>query len=250
MKRLIPVFLILFVPALWAATATEEKSFDARGLREVYVSNINGGIEVLSAPGDAVRLRAVKTAQREAQLKGIEVRTSVSDGKLTIETEHARSYLFGILPLKTGGHVDYTLEVPPGLALTLDTVNGDIRAKGAVRSLHAETVNGSIDAEALGGKVHLESVNGGITLAIKDPVPQGSLETVNGSITLIAPESLDAHFAFETVNGDIRFIPERFKVKGKGAKEIEGTFGAGKGNLAAETVNGSITLRMKGPSAV
>lgn len=250
MKRLISVFLILSGAALWGAAAVEEKSFDAKGLREVAVSNVNGNIEVLCALGDTVHLKAVKTADREAQLKNIEVKAAVTEGKLTIETEHARSYLFGILPLKTGGHVDYTLEVPPGLALILDTVNGDIKARGAARSLSAKTVNGDIEAEAFAGKVHLESVNGSITLALKDPVPQTSLETVNGGIMVIAPESLDAHFAFETVNGDIRFIPERFKVKGKGAKEIEGIFGGGKGRLTAETVNGTIAVHLKGPAAV
>jgi DUF4097 and DUF4098 domain-containing protein YvlB len=250
MKRLISAFWILFGPALWAATVTEEKSFDARGLQEVAVANVNGDIEIHCVPGDVVRLKAVKTAGRESQLKSIEVKATASPGKLSIETEHARSYLFGILPLKTGGRVDYLLEVPPGVALTLDTVNGDIKAKGAARSLTAATVNGNVEAEAFAGKVHLESVNGSITLVLKDPVPQTSLETVNGGITVIAPESLDARFAFETVSGDIRFLPERFKVKGRGAKEIEGMFGSGKGELAAETVNGTITVHLKGPAAV
>ena len=250
MKRLIIAFTFLFGTALWGATVVEEKTFDPKGLQEVSVENINGDITVIVTPGSALRLKATKEADTESHLKSIEVKTSTSGGTLLIQTEHARSYIFGFIPLKTGGHVDYRLEVPPELRLTLDTVNGDIKVSGPAKRVNATTVNGDLDAEAYAGDVHLESVNGSIKLTLKDALPRISLETVNGSVSVVVPDDLDAKYSFETVSGDIRFIPEKFKVKGSGPKNVEGLFGSGKGQLSAETVNGTITIRFKGPTAV
>jgi len=250
MKRLIPFCLMFLGPMLWAATSLEEKTFNAQGLREVSVENINGDIEIIGVPGALAKVRAVKIADSESRLADLRIKTTLSDGRLTIKTEHVRTYLFGLIPLKTGGRVDYRIEVPPDAALTLETVNGGIKVRQAGRSVNAETVNGDLEAEDVRGTIHLESVNGNIRLLLSDSAPQATLETVNGSITMSAPDTLDARYSFETVSGDIRFTPEKFKTKGSGHKDIEGVLGSGKGKVSAETVNGTITLHLKPSPAV
>lgn len=248
---LIPILFLLLSPWLGAATAVEEKTLDARGVRELLVDNVNGRIEVSATDRTDIHIRAAKSADSAARLENLAFTAEMApDGRLVVETKPVRSYLWGILPLKTGGRIDYRIEIPVGLKAVLSTVNGDILATGPLGALSAETVNGSVKAELLGGRADLESVNGNIHLSVKDPAPRAHAETINGSITIRLDDEADTRFAFGTVSGSIRFVPERFKVRGSGAKEIEGTLGKGKGEISAETVSGSILIHLGGAEAI
>jgi hypothetical protein len=248
---LLAILLLSLPPVLAAATAVEEKVLDAKGVREVAVDNVNGRIELVGTPRADILIRATKNADSAARLQSLEF-TAVkeADGRLVVETKPTRAYLWGVIPLKVGGRIDYRIEVPQGMAASLTTVNGDILAVGPIGVLRAETVNGDIKAEVASERASAETVNGGIHLNLSDPAPQVQAETINGSITLRLVDGADVRYGFETVSGSIRFVPERIKVKGSGPKEIEGTFGAGKGEVRAETVSGSIVIHLGGAEAI
>jgi hypothetical protein len=63
------------------------------------------------------------------------------------------------------GRVDFTLRVPRGSTLALSSVQGSLRVEGAGRSLSLETVSGDIDARGVGavtasstlGAIHVEA---------------------------------------------------------------------------------------------
>jgi hypothetical protein len=248
---LFPILLLSIAPLLGAATAVEEKTVPAKGVRAVAVDNVNGRIEVVAADRADIHIRASKSADTAAQLVNLAFSAVLgADGRLTVETKPARAYLWGVFPLKVGGRIDYRIEVPGTLPVSLVTVNGDILATGLQGELHAETVNGDIKAEAGPGKISLESVNGGIHVRLAGASPDLRAETINGGITLKLEEGVDARYAFETVSGNIRFVPERIKVKGSGPKAIEGVFGGGGGSVQAETVSGSIVVHLGGGAAI
>lgn len=248
---LLSILLISLAPLLGAETAVEEKVLDAKGVREVAVDNVNGRIEIVGTARADILIRATKNADSAARLQSLEF-TTVKDaqGRLVVETQPTRAYLWGVFPLKVGGRIDYRIEVPLGMGATLTTVNGDILAVGPIGVLQAETVNGDIKAEVASERASAETVNGGIHLSLKDPAPRAKAETINGTITLRLEEGVDARYGFETVSGSIRFVPERIKVKGSGPKEIEGVFGGGKGDVRAETVSGSIVIHLGGAEAI
>ena len=214
-NALLFTLLLSFAPVLGAATAVEEKILDCKGVRELAVDNVNGRIEVIGSARADILVRATKNAETDARLKSLAFSSALGpDGRLTIETKPTRAYLWGVIPLKVGGRIDYRIEIPQGMSVILSTVNGDILAAGPVGLLHAETVNGDIKAEVMAARAEVETVNGAIHLSLKDPAPKVQAEAINGVITLRLEENADTHFAFETVSGNIRFVPDRFKVKG------------------------------------
>jgi DUF4097 and DUF4098 domain-containing protein YvlB len=142
----------------------------------------------------------------------------------------------------------YTVTVPAGVALDVESVNGGVTVRGVDTPGSVETVNGNIEFDGVGAH-SLETVNGRIHANFTRPDWTGtvSLETVNGAVQLTLPTNVAAEIRGETVNGSIDVGNFQVTVSGRwGPKEFRGTLGGG-GNrvINIETVNGSITLRQQ-----
>jgi DUF4097 and DUF4098 domain-containing protein YvlB len=151
---------------------------------------------------------------------------------MSVNSSEERYYL---RPIKRDGgqwddlNVDLFITVPPGIEPDL------------------ETKMGSIELYDLEGKIKAVTNMG----AIKAVNTTGDLEllTKMGSIEFIAPKDLSAKISAETKMGGIESdLPLKTSKSGMFHKGVQGTLGAGQGNIRMSTDMGSISLRWHSPS--
>ncbi len=125
--------------------------------------------------------------------------------------------------------VEYHVQVPAGLALTLRTENGSITGEDLAGAFTAETVNGTI-------RVDLASVTGDVVLS-----------TTNGGVRLTFPTSAKANLEASVVNGGIDIDDEFGLDNGEGRnRSVNGAINGGGHKVSARSVNGGIRIRARG----
>ncbi len=241
--------------ALLAASAavadvTEEvnMSFSLKAGGRISLENINGDVTITGASGDAVTITALKKADSQDYLEGMEIKVDASDDLIRIDTEHPdKGGGFWNWGDEGGGSITYTLSVPSSANLdVIESVNGDVRISGVLGTVKAETVNGEIEASGLSGDVNLETVNGSVEAAFASlgGDQRVDCETVNGKITLSLPSSTSASFSAETVNGGIDGDDFGLATnKGFVGRDLSGKVGEGSARVNLSTVNGAIRIR-------
>jgi hypothetical protein len=140
--------------------------------------------------------------------------------------------------------IDLTLEIPAGVDLTANTVNGRISAN----------IDGNVDAHNVNqaivivtrGFAQAETVNGSVDVTLGAAAWTGTLKfaAVNGSVSVRVPRKANFEVRAASVNG-------RIKVDGFPLSEtagqfvghsLDGTVGSGGRTLRLQTVNGPIAL--------
>ncbi|MEO7102930.1 MAG: hypothetical protein ABI311_05940 [Gemmatimonadaceae bacterium] len=156
--------------------------------------------------------------------------------------------------------VEFSVQVPTGVQLSGNTVNGDVSVERLASDVRARTVNGAVRVAGVTGEVNARSVNGDVSVetrssTVSGETVNGSVEvtmgsggtgdmrfrTVNGDITITGPAPLNADVSLTTTNGSIDSkYPLNFDRR---RRHADGAVGSGGRRLSANTVNGSITLR-------
>ena len=224
----------------WSGTLAAGKTLEVFG--------VNGNIEAVAGSGSTVRVVAEKSGRRQDPS---EVRIEVVpwEGGVTICAVYP-GYGNACEPHSSHSHtrnndvnVDFHLEVPAGVAVTMRTVNGSVEARDLSAPVHAATVNGHVEIET-SKSGDATTVNGSVVATLGKVRASDALEfnTVNGSITLNLPDDLDADVQGNTVNGGIHSdFP--VEVTGRwGPRSVRGTLGRGGASLHMSTVNGGISL--------
>jgi hypothetical protein len=139
----------------------------------VEIGNVNGDIRVRPSTGKQVRVRGTKSGKDAAELR---IDVAVKSGRVTIEPKYPerRNHF--------DASVDFVVEVPSGIAV------------------EAEVVNGNVDAQDIHAAVELSSVNG--TIAATD-CPDVRGNTVNGRVRVQLPKSGAKRAKLEAVNGEL-----------------------------------------------
>jgi len=223
---------------------------------KIEIKGINGEINATYTSGSEVRVSATKEA-RKSDPKDVRIEVVEHSGGVTI---------CAVYPNDDGkkneckpgddGHlsshdndvaVHFTVQVPAGVVLDANTVNGGVDAGGLKSDVFANTVNGGINVST-SGLAKANTVNGSISASMGRADWTGDLDfqTVNGSITVAMPADVGARVRASTVNGGMESdFP--LTIQGKFSnKKMEGTIGGGGRDLNLETVNGSIRLKKSG----
>jgi hypothetical protein len=144
--------------------------------------------------------------------------------------------------------VHFTVKLPKGVKVDVNSVNGSLDVAGAQSDVQAETVNGHVDVTTAGGPVNAQSVNGSVYVRMGAMPGTNDLDfaTVNGSITLEVPATLSAEIEMETVNGSLTSdFP--LTISGRvNPRHLRATVGAGGRKIEMKTVNGSVELKKVG----
>ncbi|MDQ2766363.1 MAG: DUF4097 family beta strand repeat-containing protein [Gemmatimonadota bacterium] len=221
------------------------------------VRNIDGSIAILSSPNgkltvDAVILNAAPTAvQVKQSTNGNDFYFCTLLGSRTSDscenTEGKHDTHFSPFTLFSRHHpitVRYTLHVPAGVRVAVETVNGKIAAQDIAGDVKASTVNGDVVVSTTKGTVNAETVNGSIVASMASLPDSGNvhLETVNGSITSLIPEGIGGSIDLDNTNGSItanypNAVPDKDDKHHMRIKLDEG-----KRRVTLETVNGSVNL--------
>jgi hypothetical protein len=247
---------LALAPTGKAFAQRQSEKFDWHGRVEagktLEIRNVNGAIQAAPASGSEVVVTAVKSARRSDPSE-VKIEVVPHDGGVTIcavypsKDDRPNECRPGGGRNNTNNNdveVEFTVQVPKGVALTAATVNGDVQVRDLADDVQANTVNGDVDVTAA-GLVEGETVNGSVHVAMGRADWTGAMrfKTVNGSITVQVPASLSAVLDASTVNGDIKSdFP--ITVQGRfGPRRLHGTIGDGGRQLQLETVNGGIEIR-------
>jgi len=126
------------------------------------------------------------------------------------------------------------------------THNGGVTVENVAGEIDMETHNGSFSCEEISGDLDLNTHNGRVYARYAEGAPavcDVKMVSHNGDVDLTAPANFSATVTVQTHNGSIRTdLP--LTVTGEfGRRSLNGTIGAGEGNLHLETHNGSIKIR-------
>jgi beta-lactamase regulating signal transducer with metallopeptidase domain len=143
--------------------------------------------------------------------------------------------------------VEITVEVPEGVSLRAESMNGALRLEEIASDVRALTMNGAINVSAA-GVVHARTMNGGIVARMGRTDWSGELElqTMNGPIHVTLPASASTAVSASTMAGGIRSDFPLELSRRVGMPSARGTIGAGGRSMKLHTMNGSIRISREG----
>jgi len=234
----------------WARTYTIAKG----GRLEIV--NANGAIDVGRSNGSAVEVRAMRAVRDDsdeaaiALLRGVEMNEQVSPERVRIEartpTGGGRGSGFRRFVRRADVTIAYRVLLPPGLAATFRTENGQVRLDSVDGRIEAVTTNGNISGRAMSGSVTASSVNGGVQLGFDALHDDVEVTVVNGGIRIELPKSIDARLDATTVNGGVRVdddLPLDASVRDR--LRVAGTINKGGPRLVLHTSNGGVRVGVR-----
>lgn len=228
------------------ATEAWTKTYQLSPGGHVEITNVNGRIELAGSDTNQVEVNAEKVgrgstpeAAREA-LKRIEIREQVSADRVQLETRVQRAAGFNM----GGGEVRYTVRVPVGASVKLETVNGGIEIDNVRGNAEVETTNGGIVARRVSGALNASTTNGGVEAEVEKLDAAGvRMECVNGGLKLTLPKDASADIDAQVVNGGINVDGLNIETQGeKSRRRLEGRLNGGGPKVRIEGTNGGIRL--------
>ena len=273
MKRAV-LLTLLILPALCAAPndswwqedhETIHKSFHVAAgdnVSKLISDQINGPIRVTGGSGSQIEMTVERRTRAESKSDLENARHEV---QLEITQEGNTVKLHESRPDDNWHRRHYNvvfecdIQVPSGVALDLQTMNGTIEVRHVSGDYKVHTMNGKVEMEDIGGTGSVETMNGSVNVAFsRNPTKASSFHTMNGSVDVYFHSDPDADFHIETMHGgvyadfDVSTMPTTVKGEISGNRFIYRTGGpmnvrAGKGGpeISLHTMNGSIRLHSK-----
>jgi hypothetical protein len=206
---------------------SQVETFDAP--TEVEIENDTGGrVEVTGGDGPQMVL--------EREMHGSPMKEPVdevedNDGEVNVEA-HCEG-----VPFIGQCSVDYTVTVPEGIALSIETVHGQISVSNVDGELELSTTSGRVDVDGNVGDVSVETTSGSVELA--DVEGSARVESTSGSITA---QGSGEHLDVSTVAG--RVDVSEFRARAVEAESTSGSVSVGGGFTTAEvsTTSGDIEV--------
>jgi DUF4097 and DUF4098 domain-containing protein YvlB len=257
-RRLLGVALALALPFAAAcdivggfagnekASEPWSKTYQLSAGGRVEITNVNGRIELTGSDTDKVEVNAEKVghgnsqeAAREA-LKRIQIEETVAPDRVQLVTKLQKAAGFNM----GNGEVRYTVKVPVGASVKLETVNGGIEIANVRGRAEVETTNGGIVARRIGGPLNATTTNGGVEAEVEQLAADGlQMETVNGGLRLTLPKDASADIDAQVVNGGISVEGLNIETQGeKTRRRLEGRLNGGGPKVHIEGTNGGIRL--------
>lgn len=196
------------------------------GVGKVFVTNVEGQIQVHAASADVSAERTRGTLKIDTGSGNVDVRDA--SGEIGLESGSGDITATGLhggrIKLETGsGNV--TVTGAEGTGLKLSTGSGDVHVTGAkADELKFETGSGNVD------------------VSLTAPFRILAIETGSGDVTLRVPPTVGAEVELDTGSGEIDLGGLTMQVRRLQEDHITGTLGDGKGRLSIETGSGNVRL--------
>ena len=126
--------------------------------------------------------------------------------------------------------------------MLLSTTNGEIEVVNVTASAQLETVNGQINARGLGGDVKASTTNGGIDIALASLTGDVTVETTNGGVTVRLPADAKALLLGRTTNGGLSVDGLQVEEVERSRRRLEAKLNGGGRRIEAETTSSAITF--------
>jgi hypothetical protein len=226
----------------WVVERAETRGAVEAG-RAVKVGNPHGNVVVRG--GDEGEIMVLSLAQRQrTDPRHAEVAIRPGVEEVTVEASWAQA-----APAAEGGEaerhrIDLTVLVPPGSAVSIETIDGDVEAKGLRAPLRVETVRGDVRAVVTGEVVAVSEHGALLVHFLSTGWQRGSrLTTTTGAITAELPAGGEATVTFHTagsITTDYSVEIERDERSSR--KTGSAVIGGGGKLLEIESDRGPITL--------
>ncbi len=232
--------------ANYRAERTLDRSESAEGLAALACATHNGSITVRGMPDrDSIAVSAHLIAHGDSedeardQVAQLDVRLERNGNELVIKSIAPSSLTWTASPTFA-----YTIDAPIGLALRLETHNGNVDVRGATSGLHVVTHNGGVRADVGSDSLQLETHNGQIEVRLQGDGPvHGTLTSHNGGIEVdLGPRA--AVVEASSHNGKLDASGGR--IESQSERRLRSVHGEGGGALRIETHNGAIRVRSGG----
>lgn len=229
------MFASLLLVAAALSAQSPDTTFAIRAGDRLRVSTHEGDITVRSWNRNEVNVRSGD--RDHDRLRG--VRVSRSGSVITVD---ASGSWMG------GGGIDVVIRMPASVALSANSVEGDITVEGVSAPVSVETVEGDILVRGTRGNVTASAVDG--TVDVRDTEGNISATSVNDDV-LVA--SARGRVAAEAVNGDVIVLDTRSDAVSlssvNGDLAFSGPLSA-KGQYEMSTHNGDIVLGVQADASV
>lgn len=222
MRRLFVVSLLLvggLLPAVPVrADGTGQETFSASGVTTLHLKVENGNI-VVNAVDEPV----------------ITITNALTDGFVAAAIQQTGATLAGDIA-NPGG--DVTVQVPLGLALSLQTANGNMTLSGTQGPLSLTADGGSITVQGGGSPqpTNMQAQNG--MLQLSGYSGGGTLANSNGDINVTLPSGAGAQFTMTTANSQIAVSGAT-----QSSDQVTTTLGSGGSLFTVQDSNGSIAVQ-------
>jgi DUF4097 and DUF4098 domain-containing protein YvlB len=230
---------------------TIDRKWTTDAIRRIEVREVDGSVSVEAGkPGEislSAHVRTTEESKPKRDNQGF-FRSDLTGDTLEIgRNDRRRGHLFSHW-FGPEISIDYTLHVPPSVALELHTVNGRIATSGMDAATEAHTVNGSINLENSGqSTVDAKTVNGRVFARFAKDFQGAHLKTVNGRVEAVLPPSASFVCDLSQVNGDFEAGFPLSIHSHPGSRRVSGEVNGGRHELRISTVNGDIALETTTP---
>ncbi len=203
------------------------------------LSNVNGSVQVEGWEGNAVEIRATRTAARSPRdLNRVRVLVDSAPNALNVRTEYPEGDGVEVT-------VDYRIRVPYRSVLSrVETVNGSIRVSGMESTGTLRSVNGNVEVVDSAGRFNARTTNGNVRVELRELSEGKPVEIValNGSVVLALPADADAELDVRSLNGDFASDLPLLRKNAEGQREFHARLGRGGAEVRVRTVNGGIRV--------
>lgn len=162
--------------------AVETKTFSVGRHATLSLANIAGAIVVEGTPGEAIRIETRRigrgATEEDAQDQLEQTRVSYTQHGNRVEV---RAYHTGRMQRT---EVSFTVAVPPGVAVDVRSISGDVRLAGLEGEARADTVSGDLVAEALASVASVKTVSGDLRISGCASNREVTAGSVSGDITV------------------------------------------------------------------
>lgn len=229
---------------------TITRQWPAAQIKAIDLNEVDGSVTVQAEATETISLIAHVRAGAEVKEKPSEenkgyFQTTMAGQTLSISRKGSRRKQWSFFGLNDGRklQIDYTLRVPPSVALELTTVNGRIATRGMDAASRLVTVNGTIETESTGNNALVaRSVNGSVRARFLENFQGANVKTVNGAVEATLPQNASFSVDLSQVNGDFEASFPLSIHSNPGSRRVSGEVNGGHHELTIVTVNGDIEL--------
>jgi DUF4097 and DUF4098 domain-containing protein YvlB len=144
------------------------------------LSNISGDIIVTGGAGEQVVIDAVKRGRTVEDLSAVQIEVTATALRVEVRTKYPESRR------NVNASVDFTVTVPRGASVILNSVSGDMKVSTIDGSLRVNTVSGDVGVTSAAQLETAKTVSGDVTVNSSGSTADITAASVSGDVTMKA----------------------------------------------------------------